>query len=69
MPVSVCLGLGSSQGAHIGDSELSRYLNYIKEDSRFRFLWRPGTKGLLQHHLYGRIGRGKESECGRAADR
>ena len=25
----VCLGLGTSQGAHIGDSELSRYLDYI----------------------------------------
>ena len=32
MPVSVCLGLGTNQSAHVGDSELSRYVDYINED-------------------------------------
>ena len=34
MPVSVCLGLGTNQSAHVGDSELSRYVDYINEDSQ-----------------------------------
>lgn len=45
MPVSVCLGLGSSQGAHIGDSELSRYLNYINEDSQVSVSVAAGNEG------------------------
>lgn len=69
MPVSVCLGLGSSQGAHIGDSELSRYLNYINEDSQVSVSVAGRERRGCAASLYGRIGRGKESECGRAADR
>ena len=51
MPVSVCLGLGTSQGAHIGDSELSRYLNYINEDSNVSVSVAAGNEGAAQHHF------------------
>ena len=51
MPVSVCLGLGTSQGAHIGDSELSRYLNYINEDSNVSVSVAAGNEGVAQHHF------------------
>ncbi len=50
MPVSVCLGLGTSQGAHIGDSELSRYLDYINEDSQVSVSVSAGNEGAAQHH-------------------
>lgn len=50
MPVSICLGVGSSQGAHIGDSELSRYLNYINEDSNVSVSVAVGNEGAAQHH-------------------
>ena len=46
MPVSVCLGLGSSQGAHIGDSELSRYLDYINEDANVSVSVAAGNEGI-----------------------
>ena len=52
MPVSVCLGLGSSQGAHIGDSELSRwYLDYINEDANVSVSVAAGNEGIAQHHF------------------
>ena len=50
MPVSVCLGLGTSQGAHIGDSELSRYVDYINEDSQVSVSVAAGNEGAAQHH-------------------
>ena len=50
MPVSICLGLGSSQGAHTGDSELSRYLDYINEDSQVSVSVAAGNEGAAQHH-------------------
>ena len=50
MPVSVCLGLGTSQGAHIGDSELSRYVDYINEDSQVSVSVAAGNEGATQHH-------------------
>lgn len=56
MPVSVCLGLGSSQGAHIGDSELSRYLNYINEDSQVSVSVAAGNEGAAQHHYTAELG-------------
>ena len=51
MPISICLGLGSSQGAHIGDSELSRYLNYLNEDSNISVSVAAGNEGAAQHHF------------------
>lgn len=59
MPVSVCLGLGSSQGAHIGDSELSRYLNYINEDSQVSVSVAAGNEGAAQHHYTAELGGGR----------
>ncbi len=51
MPISICLGLGTSQGAHVGDSELSRYLNYINEDSNVSVSVAAGNEGASQHHF------------------
>lgn len=59
MPVSVCLGLGSSQGAHIGDSELSRYLNYINEDSNVSVSVAAGNEGAAQHHYTAELNGGR----------
>ena len=53
MPVSICLGLGSSQGAHTGDSELSRYLDYINEDSQVSVSVAAGNVGAAKSG-YGR---------------
>ena len=50
MPVSVCLGLGTNQSAHVGDSELSRYVDYINEDSQVSVSVAAGNEGAAQHH-------------------
>lgn len=62
MPVSVCLGLGSSQGAHIGDSELSRYLNYINEDSQVSVSVAAGNEGAAQHHYTAELNGGRNQD-------
>lgn len=62
MPVSVCLGLGSSQGAHIGDSELSRYLDYINEDSQVSVSVAAGNEGAAQHHYTAELNGGKNQD-------
>ena len=49
MPVSVCLGLGTNQSAHVGDSELSRYVDYINEDLRYQYLWQQEMR--VQHSI------------------
>ena len=59
MPVSVCLGLGTSQGAHIGDSELSRYLDYINEDSQVSVSVAAGNEGAAQHHYTAELNGGR----------
>ena len=61
MPVSVCLGLGSSQGAHIGDSELSRYLDYINEDANISVSVAAGNEGIAQHHFTAELSEEQET--------
>lgn len=61
MPVSVCLGLGSSQGAHIGDSELSRYLDYINEDANVSVSVAAGNEGIAQHHFTAELSEEQET--------
>lgn len=62
MPVSICLGMGSSQGAHIGDSELSRYLNYINEDSMVSVSVAAGNEGAAQHHYTAELSGGRSQD-------
>ena len=59
MPISVCLGLGTSQGAHIGDSELSRYVDYINEDSQVSVSVAAGNEGAAQHHYTAELNGGR----------
>ena len=62
MPVSVCLGVGTSQGAHIGDSELSRYVDYINEDSQVSVSVAAGNEGAAQHHYIAELNGAKKQD-------
>lgn len=55
MPLSVCLGVGSSQGAHMGESPLSRYISDISAVSGVSVSVPAGNEGAFRHHFRGRL--------------
>ncbi len=52
-PIAICLGLGSSQGDHTGNSILSRYLTSIAEKPNIAVIVSAGNEGNTGHHYYG----------------
>ena len=55
MPLSICLGMGSSQGAHIGKNPLSNYVDYAAQFSLICVCVAAGNEGAARHHYTGRI--------------
>lgn len=55
MPLSLCLGIGSSQGAHIGKNPLSLYVDYISQYSLISVSIAAGNEGAAKHHYAGRL--------------
>lgn len=55
MPLSICLGIGSSQGAHQGDSPLSQYVDYSAGFSQISISVAAGNEGSAQHHFVGSL--------------
>ena len=55
LPLSVCLGIGSSQGAHIGKNPLSNYVDYISQFSLNSVSIAAGNEGAARHHYAGRL--------------
>lgn len=53
LPLSVCLGLGSNQGAHEGESHLSQYIDQISGFSQIAVSVAAGNEGLSRHHFHG----------------
>lgn len=58
-PLSICLGLGTSQGAHIGKSPLSQYIDYVMGISRISVSEAAGNEGAARHHFRGTIRAGE----------
>lgn len=56
MPLSVCLGIGSSQGAHQGGSPLGQYIDYTAGFPQICLSIAAGNEGNAQHHFLGRTG-------------
>ena len=50
LPLSVCLGIGSSQGAHIGKNPLSTYVDYASAYSLISVSVAAGNEGSARHH-------------------
>lgn len=62
MPLSVCLGLGTSQGAHMGESPLSQYIDYTAGFSQVSVSVAAGNEGAARHHFSRELGPSKTSE-------
>ncbi|MCD7867985.1 MAG: S8 family peptidase [Clostridiales bacterium] len=53
MPLSLCLGIGSSQGAHMGKSPLSQYLDSVAGFSQTAVSVAAGNEGSTRNHFLG----------------
>lgn len=65
MPLSICIGLGSSQGAHSGVSPLCQVINWSASFTQNAISVAAGNEGMARHHFRGRLERrngGKTAE-------
>ena len=62
MPLSICIGLGTSQGAHLGYSPLSQFAGSAASFSQNSISVAAGNEGMARHHFDGNIGEGGEEE-------
>lgn len=53
MPLSICIGLGTSQGAHMGVGPLSQIINWTASFSQNAVSVAAGNEGLARHHYQG----------------
>ena len=60
MPLSICLGIGSSQGAHLGTNALSQYVDYVANFSQVSVSAAAGNEGNTRNHSTGIFSQGRE---------
>lgn len=60
MPLSICLGIGSSQGAHLGTNALSQYVDYVANFSQVSVSVAAGNEGNTRNHSTGIFFQGRE---------
>jgi len=54
-PISICIGFGTSQGAHDERGALSSYLSAIADEKGFAVVIAAGNEGNRGHHYYGLV--------------
>lgn len=54
-PLSVCIGLGSSQGSHRGEDPLSQYIGSVADFTQNSVSVAAGNEGLARHHYMGKL--------------
>lgn len=52
-PLSICIGLGSSQGSHRGEGPLSQYIGSVANFTQNSVSVAAGNEGLARHHYMG----------------
>ena len=57
MPLSICIGLGTSQGAHVGVSPLSQVVNWAANFTQNALSVAAGNEGTARHHFQGTLDR------------
>lgn len=57
MPLSICIGLGSSQGAHLGVSPLCQVVDWSASFTQNAISIAAGNEGAARHHFQGRLNR------------
>lgn len=60
MPLSICLGIGSSQGAHLGTNALSQYVDYVANFSQVSVSVAAGNEVNTRNHSTGIFSQGRE---------
>lgn len=55
MPLSICLGLGTSQGSHQGFSPLSQFIDSVAGFSQNAVSVAAGNEGAARHHYQGTL--------------
>lgn len=60
MPLSICLGIGSSQGAHLGTNALSQYVDYVANFSQVSVSAAAGNEENTRNHSTGIFSQGRE---------
>ena len=58
-PVILCLGIGTNQGNHAGNSPLAKYLDEIATKRSRAVVVAGGNEGNAAHHYYGQLKRGQ----------
>ena len=53
VPLSICVGIGSSQGAHLGTNALSQYVDYVANFSQVSVSVAAGNEGNTRNHSTG----------------
>ena len=53
VPLSICVGIGSSQGAHLGTNALSQYADYVANFSQVSVSAAAGNEGNTRNHSTG----------------
>lgn len=61
-PISICIGLGSDSGSHVGRSAISTYLSYLADQAGIVIVVAAGNEGNSGHHYSGTIVRGEQSD-------
>ncbi len=64
-PVVICLGLGTNQGDHAGNSSLSRYLSSLAVRRSRAAIVCGGNEGNASHHYHGRLSTQTSEESSR----
>ena len=60
LPLSICLGIGSSQGAHLGTNALSQYVDYVANFSQVSVSVAAGNEGNTRNHSAAFFSQGRE---------
>ncbi len=55
MPLVMCIGMGTSGGAHDGSTLIEQYINFISQRIGFAFVTAVGNEANARHHTEGRI--------------
>lgn len=61
MPIIICLGLGTNQGSHSGQSPLGLYLNSISNYTGIAVVTAAGNETGFAHHFRGMVTAGEEA--------
>ena len=55
MPIVMCIGMGTNDGAHDGNSLIEEYISFVSQRVGYAFVTAVGNEANAKHHTQGRI--------------